>query len=74
MNTGVTENPPLQWSTVPPTEPGWYWVKVKKTRTPMYLSICSWDYLQTWLRCVSRTEMLAWAGPIPEPKEMSDEI
>ena len=57
-----------QWSIAMPTEPGWYWVKVKKQRDPQYLTICDWDYLTIWLRGVCRFEIIGVSGPIPQPE------
>jgi hypothetical protein len=61
----------LVWTTEPPTEPGWYWVKDQSNHSFSRVTVLRWsegelhDSYNTW----SRVEFSHFAGPIPEPQE-----
>ena len=48
----------LAWTTEPPTEPGWYWVKWRQTSN--HPAEVAWTML---------LHPSHFAGPIPEPQE-----
>ena len=49
-----------QWTTEPPTEPGWYWQRRDKEDTPLPVRVEDISDLPANAQ---------WAGPIPEPQE-----
>ena len=63
----------LVWTKSPPTEPGWYWVRmwgvvemrrVYRAAGHLRLVMENWSMPENeW-----RREAEAWAGPIPEPQ------
>lgn len=65
----------MKWTKDKPTKPGWYWVKFKKLQSEIY-SVTSDERGKLWLLDRDITEpissceyIIAWAGPIEEPKE-----
>lgn len=64
----------MKWSTEPPTEPGWYWVKpVDGERcVKRYSELDIAAYHKAFLRL--RKAGWEWAGPIPEPTESDDDV
>jgi hypothetical protein len=59
---------PLVWTTDPPTEPGWYWVRNTSdtTMSPYYFdSEEFWNGNDTY----EPRWFTHFAGPIPEPQE-----
>lgn len=51
---------PLQWTSEPPTEPGWYWQRRDKEDTPLPVRV------ENVGDCPTAAQ---WAGPIHEPLE-----
>ena len=72
---------PLQWTSEPPTEPGWYWYRLNErdnisityvdvygTVITYYPNLCP----DGWSRQNLKNIHGQWAGPIPEPMEAQE--
>lgn len=62
LRASVEVIPPYQWTTEPPTEPGWYWVESRSLGRII-------EFLNPPIWRVRATNTSRWAGPIPEPGE-----
>lgn len=70
----------MNWTTEPPSEPGWYWMKSKKIQPEVVNIMRFWDRLLSVGRAyndereplsdfISCRRGVQWAGPIPEPED-----
>ncbi len=70
----------LRWTTIPPTEPGWYWYRLTNGESLgdivlLYDAwgngrLCVYNRLETpILLRYFRDGNVEWAGPIPKPEE-----
>ena len=62
----------MKWTTEPPTEPGFYWVKEYRDSVPNI--VLTYDTGEESLKCedgqyVLLMDTAKWAGPIQEPEE-----
>lgn len=68
----------LEWRTVPPTEPGWYWLAWKDCEAPvirqivdfgMFLSVSVNDGFETYVPLTQYAARVTyWLGPLPAPE------
>ena len=56
-----------EWTTTPPTEPGWYWVRQEMPSDTNWVTV-KWQYDKS--ECVNEEGIRTthWLGPIPQPE------
>ena len=70
----------LTWTTEPPTEPGWYFVRTSRVFV-VHVQRSTDDRLEVWTGAIRQSVWFyvnrlhaEFAGPITEPEEKQDEM